>query len=127
MKYGTPLAEAAYLLSLDHAEASVGESSEVTVGRMYQALVVVSRGHLIRADLDYAMRAVPAGREYLVWIIEDEEGHITEHKRADVDSAIKTAKSMREDFAGVTAHYAKPIDWQAISDGFASVRSEEGE
>ena len=125
MKYGTPLAEAAYLLSIDHAEAKVGESSEYGVGRMYQALVVVSRGHLIRADLDYAMNAIRPGREYLVWIVEDEEGHITEHKSADVDSAIKTAKDMREQFAGVTAHYEKPIDWSKISDGFASVRKEE--
>lgn len=116
MKYGDIGAEIAYLLAANgRAVIEVGSRSEVKPGSMWQALVRVNRANLVLAGLSDDRRiygSIRPGYDTLIWVIEDQPGHIIAHRKTDCDSAgyVERIKQVGESFSQVTAWYTAPSE-----------------
>lgn len=122
MKYDNRLSEAAHcLVEAGKAEQTIGVLSEDGVGPQWQALVLVARYHLMRVGgehLDWSgdvARHVQPGHEYLMWLVEEEDGRIITRMATDVDRKDHEANMavIRDGFAAAIQNYGEPIDLAA--------------
>lgn len=115
MKYDNTPTEVAYQIAAHgKAEQEVGLRSEQEAGSMWQALVRLNRTNLIRAGLGDDRRlwaAIRPGHDALVWLVEDEAGHVICHRAVDCDAPgfRERIAEMTHEFETLTAFYHEGV------------------
>lgn len=115
MKFSNIHTEAGYLIAVaGKAEQEVGVRSEDGEGPIWQALVRTNRTNLHRANVDdrRVYESVRPGHDHLVWLVEDEPGHVIEHRSTDCDLAgyPERIAEVTAAFESVTQHYTDGSD-----------------
>lgn len=110
MKYADPQTEAAFVLAREHdtAIATVGTLSLDGNGMIWQALTPLNRmTMLVHDEYDNYSKVVKPGHDYLVWLVEDETGHVITHKMLDVDRYPEQVGALIAEFEAITQHYSQ--------------------
>jgi hypothetical protein len=112
MRYADDKTEAAFVLAHEHGRAvtEVGTLSLDGDGMIWQALVALNRtAMLVTNEYDNYSRAVKPGHDYLVWLVEDEPGHVITHKMIDVDRSPDAIEPLMTEFEAITTHYTEGV------------------
>lgn len=125
MKFTNSHTAAAYAIaSAGLALTEVGMRSTEGAGPMWQGLVRANRTNLIRAGIEGELyKAIKPGHDRLVWLIEDEPGHVIEHKSTDCDTDghAERIAELTDSFITVTAHYlsddGEPVNYDDYDEG----------
>jgi hypothetical protein len=110
MQYADGMTEAAFVLAHEHGRTiqTVGTLSLDGDGPMWQALVALNRtALLVTNEYDNYSRVVKPGHDYVMWLVEDQAGHVITHKVTDVDRH-DVAVTVAE-FEAITLHYAGEV------------------
>jgi len=115
MKYSDKPTEVADLIAVaGRAEKIVGVRSTDGTGPMWQALVRCNRTNLILAGLAdnrLLWAAVKPGHDTLVWLVEDEPGHVVAHRTEDADAKgyKERLAEMTDEFDTLNAYYTEEV------------------
>lgn len=127
MKFTNKQVEAAWVLAVEHNRPTheVGVPSTTGRGPTYQALVRLNRTALLITGEDDYLGYVKGGHDTLVWLVEDEVGHVIAHKSTDcdVEGFAERIEQMIAEFGEVTRYYLdeSPIDFGELGTNEAVV------
>lgn len=117
MQFSDATTEVAFeIAQAGKVEQQVGVLSTDGIGTMWQALVRANRTNLVLTGLSDQPRLwkmIPNGRDLLVWLVEDQPGHLINHQATDCDGKDHAARmqAMVDSFAKVTAFYGTDVDF----------------